>query len=82
MTPTLAEDCRRYIQTCRTCQLKARVTYCDRVPIKPIPRADRVFDHWFIDCAGLFFLVRVRRSSTITRLLLSIVLADARFVTR
>ena len=53
--PSLAEDCRRYIQSCRTCQLKARVTYRDRVPIKPIPRADRVFDHWFIDCAGPFF---------------------------
>ena len=25
------------------------------MPIKPIPRADRVFDHWFIDCAGPFF---------------------------
>jgi len=53
--PSLAEDCRHYIQTCRTCQLKARVTYRDRVPIKPIPRADRVFDHWFVDCAGPFF---------------------------
>jgi len=42
-------------KTCETCQLKARVTYHDRVPIKPIPRADRVSDHWFIDCAGPFF---------------------------
>jgi len=47
--------CRRYIQTCSTCQLKARVTYRDRVPITAIPRADRVFDNWFIDCAGPFF---------------------------
>jgi len=53
--PSLAEDCRRYIQTCRTCQLKARVIYRDRVPIKPIHRADRVFDHSLIDCAGPFF---------------------------
>jgi len=30
--PSLAEDYRRYIQTCRTCQMKARVTYRDRVP--------------------------------------------------
>jgi len=51
--PSLAEDCRRYIQTCHTCQMKARLTYRDRVPITPIPRA--VFDHWFIDCAGPFF---------------------------
>jgi len=53
--PTLAEDCRHYIQTCRTCQLKARIIYHDRVPIKPIPRADRVFDHWVIYCPGPFF---------------------------
>jgi len=53
--PTLAEDCRKYIQTCRICQLKARETYRDRVPIKPIQRADRVFDHWFIDCCGPLF---------------------------
>jgi len=35
--------------------MKSRVTYRDRVPIKPIPRADRVFDHIFIDCAGPLF---------------------------
>ena len=53
--PSLKEDCQKYIKTCRTCQLKAPVTYRDRVPIKAIPRADRVFDHWFIDCAGPLF---------------------------
>ena len=35
--------------------MKSRVTYRDRVPIKPIPRADRVFDHHFIDCLGPLF---------------------------
>jgi len=34
--------------------MTAKVTYLDRVPIKPIPRVDRVFDHWCIDCAGPF----------------------------
>jgi len=34
---SLVENCRRYIQTC-ICQMKARVTYRDRVPITPIPR--------------------------------------------
>jgi len=43
------------VKTHETCKLKARVNYRDRVPIKPIPRAVRVFDHWFIDCAGPFF---------------------------
>jgi len=30
------------------------VTCHDRLPITPIPRADRVFQHWFVDCAGPF----------------------------
>ena len=46
------EDCRHYIKTCSVCQLKAPVTHRDRVPITPILRADRVFDHLFIDCIG------------------------------
>jgi len=50
--PSLNEDCRDYIKTCSGCQLKAPVTHRDRVPITPIPRADRVFDHLFIDCMG------------------------------
>jgi len=45
--PSLREDCEQYVKMCEACQMKARVTYRDRVPIKPIPRADRVFDHWF-----------------------------------
>lgn len=52
--PTVTEDCRQYVKTCAACQMKAKVTYRDRVPIKPIPRAGRVFDHWFIDCGGPF----------------------------
>ena len=43
--PGLREDCEQYVKTYETCQLKARVTDRDQVPIKPIPRADRVFDH-------------------------------------
>jgi len=48
----LNEDCRDYIKTCFVCQLKAPVTHRNRVPITPIPHADRVFDHLFIDCMG------------------------------
>ena len=33
-------------------QVISPVTLRDRVPITPIPRADRVFDHLFIDCMG------------------------------
>ena len=53
--PSMYDDCREFVKTCKVCQLKKRVTYRDRVPIQPIARADRVFDHWFIDCAGPFF---------------------------
>ena len=34
------------------CQKKARVTFRDRVPIHPIPRADVAFSHWFMDVLG------------------------------
>ena len=53
--PTMDVDCKEYVKTCKVCQLKKRVSYRDRVPITPIPRADKVFDHWFIDMAGPFF---------------------------
>ena len=45
---SLNEDCRDCIKTCSVRQLKAPVTHRDRVPITPIPRADRVFDHFFL----------------------------------
>jgi len=48
--PGLAKECTEYVQTCTVCQKKAHITYRDRVPIKAIPRADRIFDHWFVDC--------------------------------
>ena len=31
---------------------KARITFHDRVPIHPIPRADVAFSHWFMDILG------------------------------
>ena len=52
--PTLNQDVKEYVKTCRICQLKKRKTTLDRVPITPIPRCDMVFDHMFLDCAGPF----------------------------
>ena len=49
---TLAADCRRYCSSCKDCQLRARITCFDRVPISPIERAQEPFQHWFMDCAG------------------------------
>jgi len=52
--PTVKSDCCEYVKTCQTCQLKKRKSTMDRVPITPIPRCDRAFDHLFIDCCGPF----------------------------
>ena len=73
-------DCEDFIKTCRICQMKSRVTYRDRVPIKPIPRADRVFDHLFVDCAGPLFSSEGPSQNLITHSWLWIVLVDSHFV--
>ena len=44
-----------YVQKCETCQKRARVTSFDCVPITAIPRNDRVFTHWYMDCIGPLF---------------------------
>lgn len=63
--PTIGQDCQQYIQTCKTCQLKAPVTYCYRVPIKPIPRADSLFLITGLQTAPVHSLqLKIRRSST------------------
>jgi len=41
-----------YINSCNTCQRRARVTGWDRVPISAIPRAENAFTHWFMDIGG------------------------------
>ena len=53
--PGLNKECKEYVKTCSVCQKKARVTYRDRVPIKAIPLADRVLNHWWLDCLGPIF---------------------------
>ena len=74
--PTMSDDCHKYVQTCRVCQIKARITYRDRVPIRPIPLADRVFDHFFVNCCEPFLVVMVNSRSITTLLLQSIVSVD------
>ena len=53
--PTLTTDCKHHCKSCEQCQKRARTTVLDRVPISPIPRADDVFSHWFMDCLGPLF---------------------------
>jgi len=53
--PTITSDCKQYCQTCAYCQKRARKTFCDRVPITPVPRAEAPFTHWFMDCLGPSF---------------------------
>jgi hypothetical protein len=48
----LTDDCKKHCKVCEPCQKKARVTFRDRVPITPIPRADCPFTHWFLDVLG------------------------------
>ena len=50
--PTLKQDVTDYIKSCKTCQLQARKTCWDRVPIPPIPRQELPFVHWFFDILG------------------------------
>jgi len=54
--PNLTSNCKQHCRTCEQCQKRARTTVRDRVPISPIPRADKVFSHWFMDCLGPLFL--------------------------
>jgi len=71
--PGLREDCFRYVQTCVTCQMTARVTYRDllnryRGQIVYLTTGSLiVLDH--------FSLLKVKRSNTIMLSLLLIVLA-------
>ena len=53
--PTLTRDVKSYVQKCEACQKRARVTSFDRVPITAIPRDERVFAHWYMDCMGPLF---------------------------
>jgi len=50
--PSVRRDCMKYVSECHICQHKARMSCWDRVPIKPIPRADVPFSHWFMDVGG------------------------------
>ena len=50
--PTMRKDCMEHCKCCEVCQQKARITCWDRVPIKPIPRPEVPFEHWFFDVGG------------------------------
>jgi hypothetical protein len=53
--PTLISDCEAFTRSCKTCQLRSRVTWFDRVKIQAIEGADEVYSHWFMDCLGPLF---------------------------
>jgi hypothetical protein len=50
--PTLARDVKLYVASCKTCASRRRCTWFDNVPIAPIPRDQRSFNHWFVDVLG------------------------------
>ena len=53
--PTIASDVTDACQKCHVCQKRRRVTVYDRVPISPVPRGDKVFDCFVMDCFGPLF---------------------------
>ena len=53
--PTLMKDAKEKVSKCAVCSRRARVTCFDRVPISPIPRSERSFNHWFCDVLGSMF---------------------------
>jgi Integrase core domain/Integrase zinc binding domain len=48
----MMRDCVLYSNECQQCQLRARKTVFDRVPIKPTVYDDQVFHTMFMDCYG------------------------------
>jgi hypothetical protein len=53
--PTIARDVKSYVATCKTCSLRRRKMCYDNVPITPIERDVRSFNHWFCDVLGPLF---------------------------
>jgi len=51
--PTIAVDTQRYyVIECVECQLRARKTWRDRVPIRGTTRDTAVWHYFYMDCAG------------------------------
>ena len=50
--PSMRKDTEQWTAQCAICQKKKRITYLDRTPISPVPRAELPLDHFFIDCLG------------------------------
>jgi hypothetical protein len=53
--PTIACDVKSYVATCKTCSLRRRKMCYDSVPITPIERDVRSFNHWSCDVLGPLF---------------------------
>ena len=60
--PNLTAECKAFTSQCKACQMHARVTCFDRVPIEAIPRADEVFSHFLWIALGRFFQARSMRN--------------------
>jgi len=50
--PTIAGDTQKYVAECVECQLRARKTWRDRVPIRGTLRDPDVWHYFYMDCAG------------------------------
>ena len=50
--PTIAADTQKWVTECNECQLRARKTWKDRVPIHGTIRDTDVWHYFYMDCAG------------------------------
>jgi transposase InsO family protein len=50
--PTMPADVKRWVTECRECQLRARKTWRDRVPIEGFKRDPQVWHYFYMDCTG------------------------------
>ena len=50
--PGMRNDVERYCKACQDCQLRARKTVFDRVPIEPVIREGKTFEQMSVDCLG------------------------------
>jgi len=50
--PTLTSEVKRFANGCDVCQLCARATCFNRIPISAKPRDAEICRHWFMACVG------------------------------
>jgi len=59
--PTNVKDVIDYCKCCDVCQMRARITFRDRVPIEGgVVSTEPIFSHFYVDCLGPLFNTKVQ----------------------